>query len=207
MPIKKILLLVLVQLSFAGQSGCFAQSWDVRILESINPQHPTSVYWQNTSKSVYYFTGAAAFGTLIYGFADNNERAKQNATELFISVGVSTLFSDVMKKGFHRERPADRYPGMIFASSPVHDGSFPSGHSTLAFNTATTLALDYPKWYVAVPAFLWAGSVGYSRMYLGKHYPSDVLGGAAVGIGSAYIGRWLNKAIFKPYNTKHQQLH
>jgi membrane-associated phospholipid phosphatase len=207
MPIKKILLLIVVQVSFIGQLNCFAQNWDVDILKSINPEHPNSMYWQNTSKSAFYFTGAAAFGQLIYGFAGNNERVKQNATELLISVGVSTLFSDVMKAGFHRERPGDRYPGMIFPSSPVHDGSFPSGHSTLAFNTATTLALDYPKWYVVVPAFFWAGSVGYSRLYLGKHYPSDVLGGAAVGIGSAYISHWLNKAIFKPYNSRHQQVH
>jgi membrane-associated phospholipid phosphatase len=207
MPIKKILLLMLIQLSFVGQSNCFAQSWDVRILESVNPEHPNSMYWQNTSKSAFYFTGAAIAGQLIYGFADNNEQVKQNATELIISVGVSSLFSDVMKKAFHRERPADRYPGQIFASSPVHDGSFPSGHSTLAFNTAATLAFDYPKWYVIVPSLAWAGSVGYSRMYLGKHYPSDVLGGAVVGIGSAYLSHWLNKAIFKPYNTRHQQVH
>lgn len=205
MTIKKILVLLVFQLSFAG-SFSYAQNLDVDILKSINPGHPNSLYWRNTSASAYYLPGVAAFGTLIYGFADHTEQAKQNATELFISVGASTLINEGLKFSFHRERPADRYPGIIFVSSPVHGKSFPSGHTALAFNTATTLALDYPKWYVVAPAFLWAGSVGYSRMYLGKHYPSDVLGGAVVGIGSAYVGHWLNKQIFKPYNLRHKPI-
>ena len=74
----------------------------------------------------------------------------------------------------------------------------PSGHTALAFALATSAALEYKKWYVAVPAFLWASAVGYSRMYLGVHYFSDVLTGAAVGVGSAYLARYLVKIIFKP---------
>jgi len=54
----------------------------------------------------------------------------------------------------------------------------------LAFATATTLSIPYKKWYVTVPAYVWASSVGYSGRYLGRHFPSDVLAGAAEGIGS-----------------------
>jgi membrane-associated phospholipid phosphatase len=57
--------------------------------------------------------------------------------------------------------------------------------------------MAYPKWYVVVPSFVWASSVGYSRMHLGVHYPSDVLVGALVGSGSAVLmnkaNEWLNK--------------
>jgi undecaprenyl-diphosphatase len=49
---------------------------------------------------------------------------------------------------------------------------------------------------VVVPAYAWAAGVGYSRMYLGQHYPTDVLAGAAIGIGSAYLSNWLNKKYF-----------
>jgi len=63
------------------------------------------------------------------------------------------------------------------------------------------LALDYKKWYIVVPAYLWAGSVAYSRMYLGKHYTSDVTGGMIIGIGSGYLSHWLTKKLF---GKKHQ---
>jgi membrane-associated phospholipid phosphatase len=57
--------------------------------------------------------------------------------------------------------------------------------------------MAYPKWYVVVPSFVWASSVGYSRMHLGVHYPSDVLVGAMVGSSSAFLtqkaNQWLNK--------------
>jgi undecaprenyl-diphosphatase len=69
----------------------------------------------------------------------------------------------------------------------------PSGHTSFSFTTATSVYLMYPKWYVALPAFAWATSVGYSRMYLGLHYPSDVLMGAVVGSSSAIITNWARK--------------
>ncbi|MDX5321099.1 MAG: phosphatase PAP2 family protein, partial [Bacteroidota bacterium] len=58
-----------------------------------------------------------------------------------------------------------------------------------------------PKWYVAVPAFTWAGLASYSRMHLGVHYPGDVAAGAVIGSGSAvlcyYANRWLRKELTK----------
>jgi undecaprenyl-diphosphatase len=72
----------------------------------------------------------------------------------------------------------------------------------LAFTTATSIYLAYPKWYVALPAFTWATAVGYSRMYLGQHYPSDVLVGAIVGGGSACLTNWLNKKFIEKKKVK-----
>jgi membrane-associated phospholipid phosphatase len=60
---------------------------------------------------------------------------------------------------------------------------------------ATSLSLQYPKWYVIAPAYLYAGTVAYSRMDLGVHYPSDVLSGAIIGSGSAYITYKINRKI------------
>ena len=65
-----------------------------------------------------------------------------------------------------------------------------------AFATATTLTLECKKWYVAVPAYAWAAGVGYSRMYLGEHYPSDVIAGAVVGAGSAWLSHWATQKLF-----------
>ena len=97
-----------------------------------------------------------------------------------------------MKYIINRERPYITYPYLEKAS----DGgspSFPSGHTEAAFATATSLSLAFPKWYVIAPSYIYAGSVGYSRMHLGVHYPSDVLAGALVGTTSSYFTYRANK--------------
>ena len=65
-----------------------------------------------------------------------------------------------------------------------------------------SLSLIYPKWYVIAPAFTWAGLVGYSRVYLGVHYTSDVLAGAVLGSGSAYLSHYLNKKLWEKKKPK-----
>jgi membrane-associated phospholipid phosphatase len=62
------------------------------------------------------------------------------------------------------------------------------------------LSIAFPKWYVIAPSFLWASGVGYSRMHLGVHYPSDVLVGALVGSGTAFLTHFLNKKILAKRN-------
>ena len=193
---KKILLLIAIPVFlFVQKAG--AQNIDIDILKSINPTNPNSQYWIQTSSSAYWVPFAYSVGTLGYGIIKKDKQAKIKACEAFISVGTAIIVTEVLKPIINRKRPVDSYPGEVFTISPAHSGSFPSGHTSLAFSTATTIALQYKKWYIVVPAYLWAGSVGYSRMYLGKHYPSDVLAGAAVGIGSAFLSHWLTKKIFK----------
>jgi membrane-associated phospholipid phosphatase len=174
-----------------------SQNIDVNILNDLNPRYPTSQYWIQASASAYWIPAGFTVGTLAYGFIKNDRHEKIKGYEAFISIGSAIAFTEILKPIVRRARPADAYPNEIYTNSPTHGGSFPSGHTTLAFATATTIALQYKKWYIVVPAYLWAGSVGYSRMYLGKHYPSDVLAGAAIGIGGAYMSHWLTKKLFK----------
>lgn len=174
-----------------------AQNLDVDILKSINPHNPDSKFWDVTSNSAYWMPAAASFGTLVTGFINDDKKMRQRGCELLISVGVSSLISEAVKRTFNRTRPADKYPNEIFVNDPVHGKSFPSGHTSLAFATATTLSLQYKKWYVTAPCFLWASLVGYSRMYKGKHYPSDVGAGILVGIGSGLLSHYLTKKIFR----------
>ena len=174
-----------------------AQSLDLRILEDINPRYPNSQYWIQTSASIYWLPAAVGLGTLTSGLIEHDKVAVNKAFALFIAVGGSIIITEGLKPIISRTRPANAYPDLIFTHSSTHGPSFPSGHETVAFSTATMVALQYRKWYVTIPAYLWAASVGYSRMYLGVHYPSDVLAGAAIGIASAYATQWLTKRIFK----------
>ena len=59
--------------------------------------------------------------------------------------------------------------------------SFPSGHTALAFSGASFIAYRYEKKY-AIPAYLLATFVGYSRVYAKKHYWDDVIVGAGIGV-------------------------
>ncbi|MBP3679501.1 MAG: phosphatase PAP2 family protein [Bacteroidaceae bacterium] len=106
-----------------------------------------------------------------------------------------------LKYAFDRQRPYEKYPGKLNPINPEDSPSFPSGHTAAAFSLATSLSITYPKWYVIAPSAVWACGVGFARMNQGVHYPSDVLTGAAIGVGCAfanvYINRWLNKILFK----------
>jgi membrane-associated phospholipid phosphatase len=108
----------------------------------------------------------------------------------------STIITTTLKFTIDRDRPFVTYPDiqkLTGAGSP----SFPSGHTSEAFATATSLSLAFPKWYVIAPSMLWASAAGYSRMHLGVHYPSDVLVGALIGSGSAWLCHELNKRYIK----------
>jgi membrane-associated phospholipid phosphatase len=128
------------------------------------------------------------------GLLRKDETLLRNAC---ITAGASIVnfgITAALKYSFNRTRPYITYPD-IMQKSPVHSPSFPSGHTSSAFATATSISLSYPKWYVIVPMFGWAGTVGYSRMYLGVHYPSDVLAGAALGTGTAWLTHYVNKKL------------
>ena len=71
--------------------------------------------------------------------------------------------------------------------------SFPSGHATVAFACATVLALAVPR--LRVPFFVLAALIAFSRVYVGVHYPFDVLAGAVLGVGLATALRMLAAAL------------
>lgn len=73
--------------------------------------------------------------------------------------------------------------------APLHDGSFPSGHTLASFEAATVLLMNNKK--MGIPAMILAVLIAFSRLYLYVHYPSDVLVSVALGIGFAFIGNLL----------------
>lgn len=192
--IKKIKIAVLSLLIVSN--SLLAQNWDINLLKNINPKNPNSGYWKTTSGSIYWASGATAIGTLAYGFIADDQNAQHNGYEVLISSAVGFAFTESMKAVIKRERPQDKYPNEVFVNSKTTGYAFPSGHASSAFALATTLTVQYHKRYISVPAYLWAGSVGYSRIYLGKHYPTDVLAGAIVGAGSSYLSHILSNKLF-----------
>jgi undecaprenyl-diphosphatase len=86
----------------------------------------------------------------------------------------------IMKQLIKRPRPCDALDNVRKRVSPGDLFSFPSGHTAAAFVIATLLSNFFPG--LTIPAYLWSLAVGFSRLYLGVHYPTDVLAGMLIGI-------------------------
>jgi undecaprenyl-diphosphatase len=108
-----------------------------------------------------------------------------------VAVAVSDWASYGLKGLFDVERPSARYAEPKPLVGPPHDASFPSGHAATSFAAATVLSLARPRW---APAFyLVALAIGFSRIYVGVHYPLDILGGAVLGVAIALLTREVDR--------------
>ena len=197
---KKSALILLVTLFW---TNIFAQNADINILKDINLNRNTQL--DGVFRGITNSATPIAFGIPIallgIGLLKKDSILKQKAWNIGTTVVISVAISTALKYTTNRDRPFVTYP---FIQKLTEGGSpsFPSGHTTEAFALATSLSIAYPKWYVIAPSFVWASAVGYSRLDLGVHYPSDVLAGAILGSGSAYLSYKLNKWINKKYTSK-----
>ena len=187
---------LLIFLLFLIPTAILSQNIDVRLLKSINSEEtlPSDKYFRFITNSDAY----AVIGTPIVlagaGLIRDDEKMLRNAFVMAAASIVNAGVTTALKYSINRKRPFEVYPD-IAKKAKAGSPSFPSGHTSSAFATATSLSLSYPKWYVIVPSFAYAGTVAYSRMYLGVHYPSDVAAGALIGSGCAYITYKVNKAL------------
>ena len=191
--IKALVLLLFISV------GVQAQNLDINLLNDINPQNPSSGYWQKTSSLTYAVSVGLPATQLVIGFIKHDKKLQNQGWETVGGLAINSIITQGLKHGFNRDRPYEKYPLLINPYEIEISQSFPSGHTSTAFSLATSLSIEYKKWYVVLPAYAWATSVGYSRLYLGEHYPSDVLAGAVVGAGSAWLSHYLNKKYFSKH--------
>lgn len=168
-------------------ASCFSQGLDLNLYDDIHARRNISL--DNTmhgiSLTTYPVALALPLGQFIYSFVKHDEKSIENAAQSAGGLLVAATITYGIKYTVRRDRPYITHPQYTpyeYDTSP----SMPSGHTSFAFATATNLSLEYKKWYVVVPSFLYAGAVGYSRVHLGVHYPSDVVVAALVGAGSSY---------------------
>lgn len=192
---RQLLVIILVTIQYCGQS----QSLDFSMLRAINKnEHP---HWDKTMKitstSIYPAMVIAPGSLLLTGYINDDKIMMRNGVKTGVAIGLNVLLTSGLKYAINRPRPFAQYPNDIIKRTDAGKYSFPSGHTSTAFATATALTLSTKKWYVAVPSYAYACAVGYSRMRLGVHFPSDVLGGMIVGIGTSLlvfqIDKWLQK--------------
>ena len=154
--------------------------------------HEPTEFQQFLSNSTNYISLAVPATILTVGIISNDKHTVNKGLYIGETLVLSSLVTFGLKYSINRPRPS-AINNRIVPEGTAGSPSFPSGHTSEAFATATSLLIAYPKWYVIVPAYCWAGSVAVSRMYLGVHYPTDIIGGVIVGAGSAWLTYKLNR--------------
>lgn len=181
--------------------GLSAQNADVNMLETINGWHVHGLSRTLSVSGVALPVGVpTAMG--IYALIKKDRPLLKDAIYIGTSVIEAVGLTYAVKHVAGRERPFVKYPDKIhpYGAPAIDSPSFPSNHTAAAFSLATSLSITYPRWYVIAPSAIWACGVGFARMNQGVHYPTDVLAGAAMGVGCAfvnvYVNRWLNRVLF-----------
>ncbi|MBE6282715.1 MAG: phosphatase PAP2 family protein [Bacteroides sp.] len=195
---KKRILVLLIGIMTLCQLN--AQNWDINTVKTINNWGVHDLSRTLSHSGILLPVGVpAAMG--IYALIQKDEPLLKDAIYIGTSVIEAVGITYGLKYAFDRQRPYVKYPDKIHPIDAEDSPSFPSGHTAAAFSLATSLSITYPKWYVIAPSAIWACGVGFARINQGVHYPSDVLTGAAIGVGCAfvnvYVNRWLNKWLFK----------
>ena len=166
-----VLFLVLFISGLEADADTFLSRWDQQIFDRFYdtppPNEPMWTIMDGISEAGHY-RSIMGLSILLMAYGDEDHRnTGKLLSSTYISAGVMTYG---LKHVIRRKRPLDDTLG---------NPSLPSGHATIAFSAATILGYRYPKW--RIPLYIGAGLVGFSRIYLGRHYASDLLAGEAIG--------------------------
>jgi len=196
--------------------GGDTQQFDERILKALrrpdNLAVPRGPAWLELAAfditalggpTVLGLTVAAVLGYLLL------YRLYRNALFVLLASAGGWILNDILKQLFARPRP-NVVPHLREVMSP----SFPSGHaltSAVVFLTLGTLLMRVAegrllKWYCIGVAMLTTMLVGASRLYLGVHYPTDVLAGWLVGLSWALICWLVERSIERRYGLKQERV-
>lgn len=117
-----------------------------------------------------------------------SKKTRPAGVAALLALLVGALITNVCLKNFvARTRPYEVVEGLRLMIERQRDYSFPSGHTSASFAAACALVRTLPKkWGTA--CLILAGVIALSRLYVGVHYPSDVLGGMVVGIFAGWAG-------------------
>lgn len=109
------------------------------------------------------------------------KKHRKMGLQLLLSMLCTFILGNlILKNIFARPRPCDIDAAVNLLISRPHGHSFPSGHSINSMVAAVALFLNNKK--IGIPAVIIATLIGFSRLYLFVHFPTDVLGGFAIAI-------------------------
>ncbi len=173
-----------------ARAAVLLSRWDRRLFHAVASRH-----WPGAEPVLPRLSHSANHGLLWFGAAagmvvlGRGTRSRRAAMRGVVSLSVASVaINTVAKRSVRRARPVlDAVPVIRQLKRQPFTTSFPSGHSASAAAFATGVALESKGWGAALAPV--AASVALSRIYTGAHYPSDVVVGAALGVGAAFAVR------------------
>lgn len=165
------------------------QKFDTWLFAKIN-NLPHPVYFDNFMQLIAEIMNRGdgwLFGLFLASYRDEAQGHTRNTRIMRRVAPVLWLASATvefpLKSLFRRKRPYAQLAQAVLVGAPPQRHSFPSGHAASAFAGAWLLSKHYPRWRPSFYAV--ALLVAFCRIYLGVHYPSDVVAGGAIGVGLA----------------------
>ena len=168
----------------AATGGTMALDRTIDVYSRIDhPRSSGEKHFEDAAQELGDLPGIAAVigGSALFGFAADNDLAKDIAADSAEAAAFSGAFETVLKEAIGRGRPTARQGPFHFRPFSG-SASMPSGHSTVAFSLASTISERFDNsWWVAPGAYALASLVAFSRTRANAHFASDVLVGAALG--------------------------
>lgn len=162
-------------------------SIQAQIVDLLNPDAPSLLDYLFISISIpgeWEFAGAASFAVLL----KNRSLGKKMLLVFFITL----LFLFPLKVAIDEPRPYVTYKNIRSIGWHEESGAFPSGHAAFAFAYFTVLSKVLGRRKTFLTAAL---LIAFARLYLGQHYPLDIIAGAALGLFSGYLTNFIYSKI------------
>ena len=163
-----------------------AAGWDVSLFRVLNQVPAAAASALTPLSHLFLPAGIIAVVALTVGYVVGRNRSVLPVAAGAAAAGTAWLLAHVAKAIADRPRPYEVMAGAVLRQPPAHGTSFPSSHTavTLAVTIALVPFLARP---LAAAGIGYAVLVGWSRVYLGVHYPLDILGGAGIGMAAGGV--------------------
>jgi membrane-associated phospholipid phosphatase len=195
----RLIFLIAIFLGYGLNQTQAQNKVDIQLLEHLHISRNTNLDKPlNILGSSTYPLLVGSSALYIFKSFNKKEAWQLKTVEFHTSLLGAAVLGYGLKYGVNRNRPENNV-FENFNVSPYYSsssGSFPSGHTTMAFSWATNIHLHFPekKWLIA-GAYAFSGTVAYSRLHNGHHYFTDVIAGALIGSTLSYLNIKFNRKL------------